>query len=134
MIRRSIVAALVVFATVWGGAASAAPKELTVRLHPVAVMQDADTVLVRVSAVCPSGLQLLEGLVYVIQDDAESQFAGVHPPCDGRMHHLTIAVHAFEETPFHPGRARATAYLLAYTEDGEDTVDAGDTGRILIRG
>lgn len=92
----------------------------------------AANVRVRVRCDRASG-QLLESLVYVVQDGQTSQFASIPVTCDGRWHGAVIRVAAFSESPFHQGQARASAYVLLLSPATGDTVSGSDTRILNLR-
>jgi hypothetical protein len=44
-----------------------------------------------------------------------------------------VSVNAFEDAPLHPGRARATAFVLLCDETSGDCVTGEDSRRIRLR-
>ena len=78
------------------------------------LVDDGQAVLVTVTVTCPSGGELLEAFVYVVQDSNTSQFAGLPVVCDGTAQTVTVRVAALE-TPFHTGKARVSGYVLLTT-------------------
>lgn len=131
------VALLVVFAVAVVGplVPVQAAGSLSVEIDKKARLLDGgQAVEVTVTVQCPpDGGALLESLVYIAQDEQTSQFSGIPVVCDGQAHTRQVIVRPVDTTPFHRGKARASAYVLWYTPDGTDTVSAGDTQVIHIK-
>ena len=67
--------------------------------------------VVRVTASCPVGAELLESFVYVNQDGNSTEWGGVGVPCDGESHTVLVQVEPLDWT-LRKGRASASGYLL----------------------
>jgi hypothetical protein len=67
--------------------------------------------LLRVTAACPVGGELLESFVYVNQDGNSTEWGAVNIPCDGMPHSRTVRVTALDFT-LHKGKASASGYML----------------------
>lgn len=88
---------------------------------------------IEVTVTCPKKHDVLEAFVYITQDGQTSQFAGIGiRKCKGKGITYTVRVRAFEETPFHPGEASASSYVLVYTPDHSDTISGGEFQAISI--
>lgn len=88
------------------------------------------TLLIR----CPASLQLLESLVYIVQDEHQSQFSGVPVIVDGKQHRQVVQVRASEEGPlFHAGEARVSAFVQLYDPQTGDTVSASPTRIVKLK-
>jgi hypothetical protein len=94
------------------------------------LVDDGQAVLVTVTVACAAGSEVLEAFVYVVQDGNTSQFAGVPAVCDGLAHTFQVRVSALD-TPFHPGRATASGFVLVTTATG--TASTSPTAGIRIR-
>jgi hypothetical protein len=117
-----------------GPAVSAPPGKLSVDVRPKATISaDGLQAVVRVRVRCPAEPPVLEAFLYVTQVGNESQFAGLNLTCDGRWHRMAVSVSAFEEAPLHPGRARATAFVLLCDEAGAVCLSGEDSRNIHLR-
>jgi hypothetical protein len=134
-----LVSVVVLVALVWltltpVGEVLAAREPIDVQIkHPARLMGAGQTALVTVRVRCAPVGQLLESLLYVVQDDQTSQFAGLPVTCDNRWHTQVVTVRAFEETPFRQGEAYASAYVLLYDPDTGETWQGQDNGSIRLR-
>jgi hypothetical protein len=93
------------------------------------LIESDQAVEVQVKVTCNQGSTILESLLYVVQDGNTSAFSSIPVVCDGMPHEYAVRVLAFPETPFHQGKAMASAYVLIDTPEG---TSAGDTERIKI--
>ena len=86
-------------------------------------------VLVTATVTCPSGGEVLEAFLYVVQGKQQntSDFAGLPVTCDGVARTVTVRASAFD-LPFHTGKATASAFVLL-TND----VSVSPTARLQIR-
>jgi hypothetical protein len=134
---RRVLLVLLVLASVLSvgvGPAVSSPDDVKVRIRRNAtISEDGLHMLVRLRVRCPAEPPLLEAFVYINQDGNESQFGGLNPTCDGSWHRSTARVDAFEEAPFHPGRAVATAFVLLCDEAGTECVSGEGSRRIRLR-
>lgn len=124
-----LVATVSVFASpVSAAVRTAAPATpLSMEIGKRAVLLRDDSVLLEVTATCPDGAVPLEAFVYVVQDDADSEFGFPSIVCDGNPHRSSVRVLPLDGV-FHKGKAQASGYLLL--ESGEN-VSAGR--RVHIR-
>jgi hypothetical protein len=116
------------------GPVVSAPSKLSVHIRRNATISaDGLHVVVSVRIRCPAQPPVLEAFAYVTQEGNESDFGGLSPTCDGRWHRMAVSVNAFEDAPLHPGRARATAFVLLCDETSGDCVTGEDSRRIRLR-
>ena len=93
-------------------AGALAQETLTIQVAKKAALVDGGrAVAVTVTVTCPSGSEVLEAFVYVVQDESQSLFAPLQVTCDGTTHTQTVEVPA-GATPFHAGSARVSGYIL----------------------
>jgi hypothetical protein len=134
---RRIVLVLLVLAgllSVGVGPAVSAPDKVSVHIRRNATISDDGLhVVIKVRVRCPEEPPLLEAFAYLNQQGNESQFGGLNPTCDGRWHRMPVSVDSFEEAPFHPGRARATAFVLLCDEAGTVCVSGEDSRIVRLR-
>ena len=98
-------------------ASALAQDVLTAEIAKKATLaDDGQAVLVTVTVTCPSGSELLEAFVYIVQDGNTSQFAGLPVVCDGTAQTVTVRVPTLE-MPFQTGKARASGYVVLSTGD-----------------
>lgn len=118
-----------------GVVAPASAQEVVVELAPEATLVgEGEAVTIDVTVSCPKKHRVLEALVYVVQDDHTSQFAGIPiRKCKGKERTYTVTVRAFEDHPFHAGEAFSSAYVLVTTPSGDSTASGGDSRTITIR-
>jgi len=113
---------------------SVASGQTTASLHikPKATLTADGTALVTVDVRCTldPGEQLLEGLVSVGQDQA-SGFGALNPVCDGTRERIVVEV-VSSGSPFVPGRASASAFLLFLDPESGTTVSAQDARTIRL--
>ena len=129
-----VLAMLAVAAVAPAATVAKAPGALYVDVKSQAtIIEGGSAALLRVRASCPVGYEVLEGFVYIVQDGSESQWAGIPLTCDGKQHRFVLRVSAFDESPFHAGDARATAFLLVIDPDTQATLDAGDSQALKLR-
>jgi hypothetical protein len=91
---------------------ASAQGTLTANIQRNATLVSSQAVSLKVSVRCPSGAEVLEAFVYIVQDGNQSQFAGIPVVCDGSTQRFTVTVNAFPETPFHVGPAQASGFVL----------------------
>ncbi|HEX2052031.1 MAG TPA: hypothetical protein VHJ34_15545 [Actinomycetota bacterium] len=130
--RRGVAVAIAVL-LVGAAAPVASAQEVVVDLADEAALVGAgEAVTIDVTVSCPKKHDVLEALVYVVQDDHTSQFAGIPiRKCKGRPRTHTVTVRAFEDHPFHAGEAYSSAYVLVTTPSG-GTLSDGDSHAITI--
>ena len=112
-----------------------AKADVTVKLAKKATLiEGGRAVLVEVKVACdPAAGRPIEAFLYVVQDGNQSQFAGIPVRCDRKPHKYDVRVRAFEESPFHRGPARSSAYILLLNEATGTTVSGQDSQNIMIR-
>lgn len=111
-----------------------AHEAVTADLAPTATMvTGGEAADIRVIVTCPKKHDVLEAFVYISQDGHTSQFSGIGiSKCKGKPITYTVRVRAIEDTPFHPGEASASGYVLVSTPDGSGTISGGDFQAITI--
>lgn len=133
---RSAIAALVSASLLLAAApAGARPADdVRVHLHRMAKVDPDGFVLGRVKVACPAGMEVLEALVTVSQDDQAIFGEGfiAAGECDGRRHRTTFGAQSYD-APFHAGEAYVSAYLLVVDPATDETLSAGDTRIIRLR-
>jgi hypothetical protein len=128
----SVLAIVAALSLALAGSASGAAS-VDIRENAVAV-EGGRALLVFVEVECSLGPNevLLEGNVSASQDDAAGM-GGLNPVCDGRNRVYPVRVATFGGT-FEAGEAFASAFLLFFDQETQQTSQAGDATVITIRG
>jgi hypothetical protein len=103
------------------------------KLHSVAQLEPEGSVIVKLHALCPSGFQVIEGPLTLMQGPEFQEIFGegfFTNRCDGRWHVQRVRVRAPEG--FQRGTARASATLMVEDPTTAEFLqgDAGGTVRI----
>jgi hypothetical protein len=99
------------------GATAAPARAQSVQLdvaRTATLVEAGQGALLRVSASCPAGAEILEAFVYVNQGGFSTEFGSVNVPCDGTTHTLEVRVTALDFV-LHKGKASASGLLLLTT-------------------
>jgi hypothetical protein len=111
-----------------------AREAITVRIgKQAALTETGNAVTVTMKVRCGEGYEVLETLVYVVQDDHQSQFRSIPVTCDDKLRSVTIDIPAAEGDVFHRGEARVSGYILVYDPTTGTTVSASPTRAINIK-
>ncbi len=115
--RRTLGILSITFILVGIASSAAAQDEILVKPHPHAQLTAEGTLLLDVRVKCAAEGEVLEAFVDVTQDDqtisGQGTISGI--VCDGHWRKHAVTVQVFEGE-FHPGRARASAFVLVCTE------------------
>ena len=113
---------------------AAAQDNVTADLAPTATMvAGGEAADIRVIVTCPKKHDVLEAFIYITQDGQTSHFSGIGiRKCKDKPITYTVRVRSFEDTPFHPGEASASSYVLVSTPDGSGTISGGEFQPITI--
>jgi hypothetical protein len=91
---------------------AAAQQTLDLRVAKNARLVDqGQAVVLRVTAECPAGAEVLESFVYVTQAGNQSSFGFFTPACTGAKERFTVRVQAMDAV-FVSGPAQVSGYLL----------------------
>jgi hypothetical protein len=107
-----------------------------VEVGPTAkLIEDGQFVLVKVKVSCEPGVDhVLEGLLFVEQEDAFGEGFLSSVVCDGRPHVHREEVEALDG-PFHRGEAFVSAFVLVcLDEECENTADGQQTRQVRVVG
>jgi hypothetical protein len=131
---RILVALAAVSAVLAPFSAASVQETVTADVAPLATMVGAgEAADIEVTVTCPKKHDVLEAFVYIMQDGHTSQFAGIAiGKCKGKPMTYTVRVRSFLDTPFHPGEASASSYVLVYTPDRSETISGGESQSITI--
>ena len=136
--RLAAVRVLVVMLALAGAPAApvGAQSELSLDFVPVAHLADSGLVVeLRGRVRCElAGLEVLESLVYIVQDGNTSSFGSVPVNCSGKpgMQVFTTRVAAFD-VPFEPGEANVSAFVLLIDPVTQETIFLNVTGSVRLR-
>jgi hypothetical protein len=104
--------------------------------HNAFLVDNGNAVGVTVTIKCAPVGEVIEAIVYVIQDDEEyneSQWGGVPVICDNRTHKHVALAPAYEDMPFHSGKATATVFIVLENHETGESWSGGDFRAIQIR-
>ena len=91
-----------------------------------------NTVTLRVTASCDSGLEVLEAFVTISQDSFVQ--VGIPLSCTGRRQVFTLRAAVLEGSPpFQPGVAQASAFVLVLDPATGETFQAQDSVQVRLR-
>lgn len=127
-----LVALLLNLSAVGADAASRQPAEL--RVLPVAELEAAGSIVVRVWVRCDPVGDLLEAMGFANQDDAfaEGFFSGL--TCDGRPRIERLVFTPFDDASFDPGQAAVSVFMLILVDETTgETVQASDFRNVRVR-
>ncbi|MGH2541155.1 MAG: hypothetical protein ACRDIB_00065 [Ardenticatenaceae bacterium] len=97
------------------------------------IVDEGRAAFVKIAVQCaPIGV-VLEAFVYLTQDGNESPFAYFPVTCDNQPHLQLVRVTTYDDTPFHPGAADASAYVLLYNPITGQYYDGQDNRTIRLR-
>lgn len=113
---------------------TAAPEGLAMQIAPTArLVEEGRGIVLEIAASCPPGNKVLEAFAYASQPSetgggAYSTFSGIPVRCTGQTRTYFVTVRTFEgDTPFKPGPAYASSYLLVSTRPDGSTASGGDS-------
>jgi hypothetical protein len=131
-----VTVALVVALILAAGAASAQEEEaVTVEVGPTAkLIEDGQAVQVKVKVTCEPVDHVLEGLLFVQQEDAYGEGFLSSVVCDGKTHVHMEEVEALDG-PFHRGEAFVSAFVLVcLDEECADSAQGQETRLVRVVG
>jgi hypothetical protein len=119
-----------------GAAGAQQADTVVVEVGPTAkLIDDGDFVRVKVKVTCEPVDHVLESLLFVQQQDASGEGFISPVVCDGRTHVLMEEVEALSESPFHPGEASVSAFVLVCLDaECSETAQGQETRVVRVVG